>query len=110
MPGLLRSPEPFDLLCVSAWDAGGNGSVDSVSSVTYRKWAQECLAMVKLVVTEHAKVSLVLMAQGWHRLAQEVEEQEHRERPPETTSPPPTLELDARSGEAQVQPRKTLQP
>jgi hypothetical protein len=70
--------------------------VESVSSVKYRKWAQECLAMVAFVVTEHAKAALVSMAQGWHRLAQEVEDQERREgRAPESN--PPESSVDLRS-------------
>jgi hypothetical protein len=72
--------------------------VESVSSDRYRKWAQECLAMVALVVTEHAKAALVSMAQGWHRLAQEVEDQERREdRAPESNPPATTVERDLKS-------------
>lgn len=46
------------------------------NSVKYRKNAQECFAMAELVGSAEAKQFLVSMAQRWHRLAHEVEEQE----------------------------------
>jgi hypothetical protein len=71
--------------------------VERVSSVRYRKWAQECLAMVALVATEHAKAALVSTAQAWHRLAQAAEDQERREGGAPESSPPATVERDLRS-------------
>ena len=47
-----------------------------MKSITYRKYAHECLAMVELVTSQEAKDNLLAMAQCWHRLGQEAEEVE----------------------------------
>jgi hypothetical protein len=45
-------------------------------SVTYRKYAQACLAMIESVQGQQEKSSLLTMAQCWHRLATEAEQAE----------------------------------
>jgi hypothetical protein len=53
--------------------------------------------MVALVGTERAKAALVSVAQGWHRLALEAEDQERGEGRAPERSPPATVERDLRS-------------
>jgi hypothetical protein len=62
--------------------------------VAYRRHAEECLAMVELVMSEKAKSSLFGMAQCFHRLAQEAEA---AERADGVWQPEPSQERDPQS-------------
>jgi hypothetical protein len=54
----------------------------------YRRLAKECLAMARSVSTEEARDSLRLMAQVWHRLADEQDQgSELGSMPPVTAEP-----------------------
>jgi len=68
----------------------------------YRRLASECLAASRAVSSEETRAALIAMAQGWLRLAEEQDDEDHHNLPIARQDP----QRPAAQQQQQVQPKK----